>query len=222
MVLKCLAGLLALALCVASGVARPGRAAAQTPTPTPPPVAPKPPALPYKAVPGPRPAEGWQRYEFGASPFASVALPARHETHSEFLPVDANAAASAYSFSGETDDGLYMAYIVENLPVTAERMSEKFREGFYDGALDGLIGAMRKELEKNGVMFKLEMGRSKPVRVGRLEAREQDFTLGPLRGRARTVALGNRVFLVVLMETGETFSVPGLAFLDSLEIRAAR
>lgn len=220
---KSLTALLSLALCVACAVAPASRAAAQTgpPPPVPAPVR-KPTPMPYKAVPGPRPAEGWLRYEFGASPFASVNLPERHETEIEFLPMGANDPASAYIFKGESDDGLYMLQIVENLPIAAERMSAKYKEGFYDGMLGGLANGLRQEMEKNGVMFKLEAGKSKPSKVGALDAREQDVTFGPLKGRVRVVVSGSRAFLILLMETGETFSDFGLAFLDSLEVRAAR
>lgn len=229
-----LTSILSAALCAAALCAAPSRAAAQTPPSTgvkPPPATaeppapiailemPKPTALPRKGVPG-APA-GWQRYEFGTPRLFAVSLPAKHEFMAEFLMLGGGKPSSAYTYAGETDDGSYLASVIENLPFDAARMPEKMKNNFYDGIWEGMVSGIKKDMEKNGLLLTFEPGPSRPAKVGGIDGREQDFKLGVLKGRVRTALSGNRVFLVLLMEpTDADISNTGLAFLDSLEVYA--
>lgn len=218
---------LALCLCAFWAAAAPSRSLAQTQTGPPPPPSPTPaqkaPApLPRKAVAGARVGQGWQRYEIGAPPVLSVDLPPKHVVETEMVTMGGSRSAPAYAYTGETDDGTYIAYFVENLPLDSARMPEGIKQSFYDGVWEGMAKGIKSGMEKNGLLIELVTGQSKMIKVGGLDAREQDFTLGPLKGRARVVLSGNRAFLVLLLELGDTISGTGLAFLDSLEVRAPR
>lgn len=230
---------LSIALCAAALCAAPSRPSAQTRTGTPPPVSDGPPppspsnyqppptpakptAPPRKVVPGFSAPAGWQRYEVGEPRLFAFNIPAEHEVETEAVRLGPGLVAHSYTYSGETDDGTYLAYYIEKLPIDAERMSEKYKTQFYAGVWQGLVGGIRQELEQNGLLLKFESGESRPAKVSGLDAREQDFTLGFIKGRARMVLSGSRVFLVLVMEDGEAgLSVTGLAFLNSLEVYPA-
>jgi hypothetical protein len=198
----------------------PAQTGPPAPAPTPVITAPKPPAPPaVKVVAGARVPAGWQKYEFGQPRLFAVALPPKYEVETEMVKMAPKLFSPAYTYLGETDDGTYIAYYMENLPLDAARMPEKFKEGFYAGVWQGLVGGIQQEMEKNGVLLKLESGESRAAKVSGLDGREQDFTLGPVSGRVRMVLSGNRIFFALLMEDAETpFSATGLAFLDSLEV----
>lgn len=186
-------------------------AAAPTPKPPPPP--------PSKVVQGATVPAGWQKYEFGEPRLFSVALPAKHEVETEVVKLGPKLFAPGYTYSGETDDGTYIAYYMEKLPIDAARMPEKYKNDFYEGVWKGLVDGIRQEMEKNGILLQLESGESRPAKVSGLDARDQDFTLGPVGGRVRMVLSGSRIFLALLMEDSEKpVSAAGLAFLNSLEV----
>lgn len=217
---------LSIALCAAALCAAPPHASAQTrpgtsappadgpPAPSP---TPKPKAIPRKVVPG-APA-GWERYEFGEPRLFAIALPSKHEAETEFVALGGAQPSSAHTYSGETDDGNYIALVMENLPFDAARMPEKLKQDFYDGVWAGMVAGIKKDMEQNGVLLTLDPGTSKSAKVSGIDGREQEFKLGLLQGRARMVLSGSRIFLVLLMEDADAgLSPAGLAFLNSLEV----
>lgn len=110
-----IAGWLCLSLCAAP------KALGQTVAPPPPPrpvftPQPTPKMPPYKSVQSASVPQGWQKYEFGAVPFFSVMLPAKHETTSQTLDLGGTLPGQAFTLMGETDKGAYIAYFVENVP----------------------------------------------------------------------------------------------------------
>jgi hypothetical protein len=101
-------------------------------------------------------------------------------------------------------------------------MGEEYKQKFYEGSWQGFIQATKQELEKNGLLFKLETQEKRDVKISGLQGSEQDFLLGPLKGRARMVLSGQRAFMVIAMEMADSFSPEATAFLNSMEIYLQR
>lgn len=177
---------------------------------------------PYKPIQSASVPKGWQKYEFGAVPFFSVMLPTQHEIETNNIQMGGTASAKAFTLSGETDEGVYIAHFVENLPLIAERMSEAYKQKFYEGMWQGFIQETKKELETNGILFKFETQEKREVLISGLKGQEHDFMLGPMKGRARVVLSEQRAFLVISMEMGDSLSRQATDFLNSLDVYAAK
>jgi hypothetical protein len=163
---------------------------------------------------------GWKKYEFGATPLFTILLPAEHESAAVQVPMGGSDTATTYVYVGQGDSGVFMTMYVEDMPLIAERLSEEWKQNFYAGLWRGMVEGMRSEMEKNGVLFKIESGELKKTKISGHDGREQEFTFGPLKGLTRMVLVGRRAYVALSMVQPEKPLTEHTAFFDSFAIYA--
>lgn len=165
---------------------------------------------------------GWKKFQFGEPALFSIILPEKHDAVGEILPLPGVAKpATSYVYTGETEVGVFMAMYVENLPFVAGGLSENIKESFYDGMWQGMLGGMKAELERTGLLLKITSGEKKTITLSGLQGRSQDFTFGPLNGHARMAIAGQRAYMALIMAPPDGGGERE-AFFNSFEIHAKR
>ena len=165
---------------------------------------------------------GWQKYQFGAEPLFSVLLPVKYEASAEVVEMGGETPTISYTYIAETDTSIYLALLTDNMPVIAERLPDNMKQRFFEGMWRGFVEGMRSEMAKNGMLFKITAGELKKATVSGLEGREQEFTLGPLIGRARMAISGRRAYVAVVLGEADKDAAARARFLNSLEVHAQR
>ncbi|HYN86688.1 MAG TPA: hypothetical protein VER32_15670 [Pyrinomonadaceae bacterium] len=184
-------------------------AVAQRPTPTP---------YPIVVVADASVRAGWQRYQFGASPAFSVAMPARPEANAERMPTAPDAVVHFYLTASER--GVYGASRLDGLALDMDGVTEAQRESFFREYVTGFGEGFRQGLKASNLDYELSFKPSKKVRAAGREAFEQDMTVGPFQGRAQLVFAGHAAYCVVAVWTAETPAADYQAFFDSFRLGA--
>ncbi|HEX8098308.1 MAG TPA: hypothetical protein VF507_09740, partial [Pyrinomonadaceae bacterium] len=193
------------------------------------PAQPKPsPSKPATPYPDPYPAPaarevvpaGWKRFSPTAGVF-SVLLPGQPEEAVSRTQVFSGTVLTSHAYTASTPGAGYMVAYMTDLPVVAERMPDNFKQQFYDGMWSGMAEGIRKEMEKRGLLFKVQAGPSRRVSVGGVEGRDQFFTIGPLRGRAQMALTGRLAFITFAFWSDDKSTAERIAFFGSFRIRPA-
>lgn len=164
---------------------------------------------------------GWNMFSPAGNAF-SVLLPGKPEETTDRTSVSSGIVVSTHAYTVTTDGGVYLVAVMNDLPLVAEKMSDVYRQSFYDGMWKGMAEGIREELEKNGLTMKLEAGVQRNAVVGGLQGREQDFTVGPLMGRAQMALTGQRAYLTMAFWTDEKTAGERAAFFNSFRVGARR
>ncbi|MGB9178862.1 MAG: hypothetical protein WCB68_06385 [Pyrinomonadaceae bacterium] len=165
---------------------------------------------------------GWNKFAPAGNAF-SVLLPSKPEESVARTPVSAGITLTTHAYTVTTDDGVYLVAVMSDLPLVAEKMTDAYKQSFYDGMWKGMAEGIREELEKNGLVIKLETGAQRSVVVGGLQGREQDFTVGSLGGRTQMALTGQRAYLTMAFWTNEEkTAVERAAFFNSFQIGTRR
>lgn len=149
-------------------------------------------------------------------------LPGQPEENIARSDISAGITVTTHVYTVTNDSGVFMVAHMSDLPMVAEKMPETYKQSFYDGMWKGMAGGIRKELEKNGMLFQVVPVSQRSVVVGGINGREQDFTIGPLQGRAQMALKGQGAFLVMTFLTDEKFVPTRNTFFESFRISAAR
>lgn len=191
-----------LLLCASHG----GAALAQTPTPTPvpPPAArPAPTPHPVKVVEDAAARAGWTRYQFGDAPAFSVLLPARPNADARSVASPDSPNAVAHLYLAEGSAAFYSAQRMDGFSIDLDREPESAQRNLFGVFVKGFTESFRDEMRRGGVDFELELRAPKKVTAAGRSAFEQDFSYGPLDGRAQVVFAGRGVFCVVAVWSRE-------------------
>jgi len=124
------------------------------------------------------------------------------------------------SYTAANDDGVFVVAYVKDLPLEGAKMSESFRQSFYDEMWKGMAEGIRVELEKNGMNFKVDsVGGPRKLVISSYDGREQDFTIGPLQGRAQMILGGQHAYILLTVLAGENAIALRDAFFNSFQIK---
>lgn len=188
----------------------------------PPPVAARPTPTPYAVVAVEDSSvvlAGWRRYQFGASPAFSVAMPARPDANAERMPSAPDAVVHFYLTASER--GVYGASRLDGLALDMDGVTDAQREGFFREYVTGFAEGFRQGLKANNLDYELTFKPSKKVRAAGRDAFEQELTVGPFQGRAQLVFAGRAAFCVVAIWTAETPAADLQAFFNSFRLTGA-
>ncbi len=124
------------------------------------------------------------------------------------------------AYTASNEDGVFVVAYVKDLPLEAAKMSEANRQSFYEGMWRGMAEGIRVELEKNGLTFKVELlGAPEKPKVSGFAGRGQNFTIGPLQGKAQMVLLGQHAYILLSVLADEKAIAHRNVFFDSFEIK---
>lgn len=165
---------------------------------------------------------GWKRYEFGEGLVISAILPGHPKEFTEQKSLGGEKLTTMHAFTSETEKAVYTAYYAEDLPFIAERMPEDFRNSFYKGMWLGLAKGMQQGMEEKGLLFKVTLLEQRSIIVENLKGVEQDFTLGPMQGRAQMALSGQRAFMVIALWAEDAPAGERTAFFNSFRVIAKR
>lgn len=193
-----------------------GAAVAQTPPPRPPAsptpsVSPQPPPAPRsaptpyapKVVEDPAARAGWTRYQFGDSPAFSVLMPVRPNASATSIASREDPNAVAYLYLAEGGSSVFGAQRMDGFTADMDRAPEGAKQGLFTIFVKGFTDSFREELRRGGLDFAVELSAPKKVKAAGRDAFEQDFTYGPLNGRAQVVFAGHSVFSVIAVWSRE-------------------
>jgi hypothetical protein len=124
------------------------------------------------------------------------------------------------AYTASNDDGVFVVAYVKDLPLESAKMSEASRQALYEAIWKGMAEGIRVGLEKNGLTFKVEL-LGVPVKstVSGYEGRGQDFTIGPLQGKAQMILLGHHAYVLLSVLADEKAIAHRNTFFDSFEIK---
>lgn len=182
---------------------------AQTPTPQPA-VTP----VPAKVIEDPKAPAGWRRYQFGEVPNFSVILPAQPEATAERAP--GIAAVSLYISTSA--NAVYAASRLEGLGVNMDSATEEVRASFFKSYVEGFGKGFQSSMNKNNIRDELKMLPPTKVRAANREAYQQDFTVGPVTGRAQLTFAGSAAFCIITVWSERTPAADREAFLGSFQL----
>jgi len=184
---------------------------AQTPAPQPA-VTP----IPARAVEDPKAPAGWRRYQFGEAPIFSVILPSQPEATAEGAPGLPTAVVNLYITTN--DNAVYAASRLQGLGVNMETAPEAARATFFKNYVEGFTRGFHSSLAQNNITHELKMLPPTKVRAANREAFQQDFTVGPLTGRAQLTFAGTAAFCIITVWNPHTPAVDREAFLNSFQL----
>jgi hypothetical protein len=182
----------------------------------------KPSPNPIKVVEEASAPSGWKRYEFGEVPVISALLPARPEEFVDQEALGGDKPSTMRSYTAESAEGVYTAFYMEDLPFVAEKMPEDVKKSFFDGVWEGLAKGMQKGMEEKGLLFKITRVDPRPITLSGLQGVEQDFTLGPMQGRAQMAMAGQRAYMALAFWTEDEPLTLRTAFFNSFRINVKR
>lgn len=214
-------GLLSASLLLLAAASSSVARAQTTTSPPPRPAAPRPGPTPYPiaVVEDASAPAGWRRYRFGNAPTMSVVMPARPDASAQRSGPAPNAVVHLYITASQK--GVYGAARLDGLPINIERSTEAERQGFFETYVSGFARGFQQSLRSNNLEYELRLTGSKKVRAAGREAFEQEFTVGPFRGRAQLVFVGTGAFCVVSIWPPDTPAADYEAFFKSFRIGGA-
>jgi len=161
---------------------------------------------------------GWQQYQFDAAKF-SAAFPAKPEEEAEQVNHGGGLRSTTRSFITSNDAGVFMVAYMSELPINAERMPAHLRQSFYEGMWKGVVDGFREGMKENGLLYEVKVLGGRPVSVGGLDGREQDFMLGPLVGKCQMTLTGQRGYLILTLLGEDASENERAYFFNSFKIQ---
>lgn len=163
---------------------------------------------------------GWKRYEFGEGPVISALLPNQPREFSEQKSLGGPKPTTMRAYTSKIEEAIFTAFYAEDLPFVAERMTEDIRKSFFDGMWKGFAQGMQKGLEEQGLLFTLTALEQRPITIDGLRGVEQNFTVGPMLGRAQMSIVGQRAFMAIAFWSEDSPPGERTAFFNSFRIHA--
>lgn len=115
---------------------------------------------------------------------------------------------------------VYMVTCFDGLPMIAEKMSPEMKKTFFEFSMKSFAEQMETLMLKQGFTIKVKLLAIRETLVAGRPAYEQDFTIGPLQGKAKMTLYGNRGVWNLAMIPNGTAVKDRTTFFSSLEILA--
>ena len=151
-------------------------------------------AIPARAVEDPSVRAGWRRYEIGATPTLSVALPSVPGT-----TVESARGQDINTYVSTNQSGVYAAVRIDRLPMNLESATDEARSKYFQDFFDGFARGFQKGL---GPTVKDSLALLEVTKVMTATGRsgyQQRLTLGAMHGRSQMVFVGNSAFALVAL-----------------------
>ncbi len=162
---------------------------------------------------------GWLRFSPPSTAF-TVVLPKEPTIEVSKSSISDSVQITTNSYTAANDHGVFVVAYVKDLPLEGAKISESFRQTFYDGMWKGMAEGIRVELEKNGLNFKVDaVGGLRKLVINSYDGREQDFTIGPLQGRAQMILGGQHAYILVTVLANDNANPFRDAFFNSFQIK---
>jgi hypothetical protein len=210
-------------LCAAHAPAQGGKGAPPPPIPPPDVTAPTPtPAA--RVVEDANAPAGWKRYEFkyGGGDAMSVFFPRVPEESVEKSAGPGGSYVVVHMLSADTRAGVYLASYMELIAAGNIKITPAEREGIFNEFWAHFSEGLQGGLEKMGFQAKLTSSAPRKVTAAGREALEQDFNVGKVKGRYRTVLGERNVYMLIAFGFEEGASGERDAFLESWKLAARR
>lgn len=172
--------------------------------------------IPAKVIEDPKAPVGWRRYQIGEAPVFSVILPSPPEVSAQRAPGAATAVVNLYITSN--DNAVYAASRLQGLGVNMETVTEAARAVFFKNYVEGFTKGFHSSLAQNNITHELKMLPPIKVRAANREAFQQDFTVGPLTGRAQLTFAGSAAFCIITIWNPQTPAIDRESFLNSFQL----
>jgi hypothetical protein len=165
---------------------------------------------------------GWKRYQFAyaGGDTLSVLMPTAPQEFSAKgqVATDIVVTMMSHAFSANTKTTGYTAFYAEGLSVPAERMTAEQRSAFYEALWGGITKGVVRAYEQSGIQVVVRVLGKKKIMVGEREGIEQEFTVGPLKGKARMILAGQYAYGAFVIAGVGSSPADDAAFLNSFLI----
>jgi hypothetical protein len=160
--------------------------------------------------------KGLQVYNLGSKDAFKVAMPQKPQVESQELSSDGKPIKVTYYTASSPEIFTVIADIYD-LPIVGEQLSEENKNFLFKKVREGLIDGMKSELEKNGLKPEIKFYAEKSVTLKGISGKEQDLSVGPIKGRTRMLSTKDHVFIFFVMLLGDSSESQTSSFLDSFE-----
>lgn len=166
---------------------------------------------------------GWKRYQFvyGGGDILSMVLPSAPEEYEGKgqVATDVLITMMTHALAANTKTAGYTGFYASDLSVAAEQMTEKQKATFYESLWMGVTKGAVKAFAEAGQKVETSALEKRVMIISGQEGIEQNFSVGPLQGKARMILAGHYAYGAFALWGPGTTAEDVEAFLSSFQVR---